>query len=148
MHTYYEILVLIILEYYKILVLIILEYYKILVLIIKHAIVCIGVSTLPQKHRPFFLAKQTVQAPFSGNNSPSILVFCDPSPNSQIFQWIQKILKFFILNTILCFKSNLLLLLLILLLLLLLLCFTPCKAEQPLQGMELQEKQAKKDYSI
>ena len=142
MHTY-EILVLIILEYYKILVLIILEYYKILVLIIKHAIVCIGVSTLPQKHRPFFLAKQTVQAPFSGNNSPSILVFCDPSPNSQIFQWIQKILKFFILNTILCFKSNLLLLLF-----LLLLCFTPLKAEQPLQGMELQEKQAKKDYSI
>ena len=26
--------------------------------------------------------------------------------------------------------------------------FTPCKAEQPLQGMELQEKEAQKDYSI
>ena len=26
--------------------------------------------------------------------------------------------------------------------------FTPCKAEQPLQGMELQEKQTQKDYSI
>ena len=24
--------------------------------------------------------------------------------------------------------------------------FTPCKTEQPLQGMELQEKQAQKDY--
>ena len=28
-----------------------------------------------------------------------------------------------------------------------LLGFTPCKAEQPLQGMELQEKKAQKDYS-
>ena len=26
--------------------------------------------------------------------------------------------------------------------------FTPCKAEQPLRGMELQEKQAQKDHSI
>ena len=26
--------------------------------------------------------------------------------------------------------------------------FTPCKAEQPLKGMELQEKEAQKDYSI
>ena len=26
--------------------------------------------------------------------------------------------------------------------------FTPCKAEQPLRGMELQEKEAQKDYSI
>ena len=26
--------------------------------------------------------------------------------------------------------------------------FTPCKAEQPLQGMELQEKQEKKDQKI
>ena len=26
--------------------------------------------------------------------------------------------------------------------------FTPCKAEQPLQGMELQEKEAQKNYSI
>ena len=26
--------------------------------------------------------------------------------------------------------------------------FTPCKAEQPLQGMELQEKEAQKYYSI
>ena len=25
--------------------------------------------------------------------------------------------------------------------------FTPCKAEQPLRGMELQEKEAQKDYS-
>ena len=26
--------------------------------------------------------------------------------------------------------------------------FTPCKTEQPLRGMELQEKEAQKDYSI
>ena len=26
--------------------------------------------------------------------------------------------------------------------------FTPCKAEQPLRGMKLQEKEAQKDYSI
>ena len=26
--------------------------------------------------------------------------------------------------------------------------FTPCKAEQPLQGKELQEKEAQKNYSI
>ena len=26
--------------------------------------------------------------------------------------------------------------------------FTPCKAEQLLRGMELQEKEAQKDYSI
>ena len=26
--------------------------------------------------------------------------------------------------------------------------FTPCKAEQPLRGMVLQEKEAQKDYSI
>ena len=29
-----------------------------------------------------------------------------------------------------------------------LLGFTPCKAEQPLRGMELQEKKHKKDYRI
>ena len=27
-------------------------------------------------------------------------------------------------------------------------CFFSCKAEQPLRGMELQEKEAQKDYSI
>ena len=26
--------------------------------------------------------------------------------------------------------------------------FTPCKAEHPLRGMELQEKETQKDYSI
>ena len=26
--------------------------------------------------------------------------------------------------------------------------FTPCKSEQPLQGMELQEKESQKDYSL
>ena len=65
----------------------------------------------PQKHHPLFLAKpplnqQTVQAPppLLGN-PPYILAFHDP-PKSQIFQWIPKTLKFFILNTILSFKSN------------------------------------------
>ena len=29
-----------------------------------------------------------------------------------------------------------------------LLGFTPCKAEQPLRGMELQAKEAQKDYSL
>ena len=59
-------------------------------------IVCIGVSTPLQKHHLLFLAKP-----------PSILVFCDPpSLKSQIFQWTPKILKFFILNTILSLKSN------------------------------------------
>ena len=35
---------------------------------------------------------------------------------------------------------------LLLLLLLLLLSFTPCKAEQPLRGMELQEKEKDKNH--
>ena len=26
--------------------------------------------------------------------------------------------------------------------------YTPCKSEQPLQGVELQEKEAQKDYSV
>ena len=51
-----------------------------------------------------------------------------------------------------CFHFLWLLLLLFLLLLLLLLFFklgfNPCKAEQPLQGMELWEKEAQKAYSI
>ena len=76
-------------------------------------IVCIGVSTPLQKHHLLFLVKpalnlQTVQAP-PFRQSPYILVFHDPPPPSsknQIFQWTPKILKSFILNTILSFKSN------------------------------------------
>ena len=62
---------------------------------------------LPSSH----LNRQTVQAPppFLGNPAPSISVFHEPpppSPKSQIFWWTPKILEFFILNTILSFKSN------------------------------------------
>ena len=52
------------------------------------------------------LNQQTVQTPFLGNPSPYILVFCKHLPKSRIFQWISKILKFFILSTISSFKSN------------------------------------------
>ena len=54
------------------------------------SIVCIGVSTPPpQKHHPSFLP-----------SPPLYWFFVNPS-KSQIFQWTAKILKFFILNTIL-----------------------------------------------
>ena len=47
-------------------------------------IVCIGISTPPQKHHPLFIAKpplnrQTVQVPPFLGNPPSILVFREPS---------------------------------------------------------------------
>ena len=68
---------------------------------------------LPSKTPPLFLAKpplnqQTVQAPSFLGNSPLYIGFLwtPPPPKSQIFQWTAKILKFFILNTILSFKSN------------------------------------------
>ena len=48
--------------------------------------------------------QQTVEAPPFLGNSPHILVFGDPPSKSQIFQWTPKVLKFFILNTILSFK--------------------------------------------
>ena len=69
-------------------------------------IVCVGVSTPPT----LFLAKpplnrQTFQALlFRHPPPPSILTFRDLSPKSQIFQGTSKILKFFILNTILLLK--------------------------------------------
>ena len=70
--------------------------------------VCIGVSIASQKH-PLFLAKpplnqQTVQAPLLGN-PPCIWFFVNP-PESRIFQWTPKILKFLIVNSILSFNSN------------------------------------------
>ena len=75
-------------------------------------IVYIGVSC-PLKTPPLlflFLAKpplnqQTVQAPFLGNPT-STLVFHEAPHKSQIFQRTPKIIKFFILNTILSFNSN------------------------------------------
>ena len=76
-------------------------------------IVWIGVSTPPQKHHPLFLAnpsplnRQTVQAPPLFRQSPSLYwFFVSPLLKTQIFQWTSKMLKFFILNTILSFKSN------------------------------------------
>ena len=50
---------------------------------------------------------QTIQAPPFLDNPPSILVFCElspPPPKSWIFQWMPKILKFFILNPVLFLK--------------------------------------------
>ena len=52
------------------------------------------------------LNQQTVQAPLLRQSPPSKLVFREPSPKTRIFQWTPKILKFFILNTILSFKGN------------------------------------------
>ena len=51
------------------------------------------------------LNRQTVQAP-PFRQSPSLYWFFVNPPKSQIFQWTPKILKVFILNTILSFKSN------------------------------------------
>ena len=73
-------------------------------------IVCIGVST-PLKNTPsIFVARlplnwQTVQAPLFRQSLPLYWFFMNPR-KIQIFQWTTKILKFFIFNTILSFKSN------------------------------------------
>ena len=76
-------------------------------------IVCIGVSN-PQKHPSFFFAKPPLKSsncpkpaspPFFRLFPPYKLVFCEP-PKNRIFQWTSIILRFFILNTILSFKSN------------------------------------------
>ena len=74
-------------------------------------ILCIGVSTPIQKHPPppFLpssppLNLQTVQAPFL--SSLSSIGFLWTFHKSGIFQWTPKISKFFILSTILSFKSN------------------------------------------
>ena len=68
-------------------------------------IVCVGVST----PSTLFLAKpllnqQTFQATLFRQPPPSILTFRDLPPKSQIFKGALKILKFFILNTILLLK--------------------------------------------
>ena len=86
----------------------------------KWDIVCIGISTTlksitPTPH-PSFLSSplkfpncSSAPPPFQ-TILPSILVFCDtplpPSHKSQIFQWTPKMLRLFILNSILSFKSN------------------------------------------
>ena len=71
-------------------------------------IVCIGLSTTPQKHHaPFFLPSsplnlQTVQAPPLFRQSfPYILFFLlSPPSKNWIFQLTPKLLKFFIINPI------------------------------------------------
>ena len=69
-----------------------------------------GINRPPSKTLPSFLQaplKPTncPSPPFLGN-PPSILVFQDPPSKSRIFQPTPKILKFFVLNIILSFKSN------------------------------------------
>ena len=88
----------------------------------KRNIMCTGASTplpplkntipsfLPSPHLPPPPLKSTncpSPPPFL-EIAPSILVFREPHPSSKsrIFQWTLKILKFFILITILSFKSN------------------------------------------
>ena len=73
--------------------------------------VCIGVTTSPKKQHPLILAKLTL---LKSANSPSpffkqsllYIGFLWIFPERGIFQWIPKISKFFILNSILSFKSN------------------------------------------
>ena len=72
----------------------------------KPSIVC---TTTPQKHHPLFLAKPPLKllpkSPFLGNPLLYIGFLWTASKNG-ILQWTPKILKLFILNTILSFKSN------------------------------------------
>ena len=76
---------------------------------------CIGVSALSSKTPlSYFLPspplnRQTLQALphlFLGNPPRLYWFFVNPRPKSPIFQWTSKILKFFILNIMLSFKSN------------------------------------------
>ena len=74
-------------------------------------IVCIGVSTPSKKpsplscQAPHLLDLQTVQVPLF-KRSPLYIGFSWTLSKSAIFQWNPKTSKFFILNTILSFKSN------------------------------------------
>ena len=79
----------------------------------KYNIVCTGVSTPPQKHhsplsyQALPLKSANCPSPPLLGNPPFYIGFSwTPTPKNQIFQWTFKILKFFILNTILSFKSN------------------------------------------
>ena len=69
-------------------------------------IVCIGVSPPPFLAKPPPLNRQIVQAPLFLGNPPLYIGFSRTPPKSRILQWNPKILKFFMLNTILSFKSN------------------------------------------
>ena len=74
-------------------------------------IVCIGVSTPPQKHHPLFSCQapslnwQTVQAPFLGNPPLYIGFLWTPPPWKSDFS-VNPQNIFFIFNTIISFKSN------------------------------------------
>ena len=74
-----------------------------------YIIVCIGVSPpLPCFVKPP-LNWQTVQGPLFMQSLSLYWFFVNPpppAPKTWSFQWTPKILKFFILNTILSFKSN------------------------------------------
>ena len=76
-------------------------------------IVCIEVSIPSQKLPPPPLSCQAPHlksincpSPLFTQSPPLYWFFVNPSPKSRIFQWTLKILKVFILNTILSFKSN------------------------------------------
>ena len=73
----------------------------------KIIMVGIGVSTPPSKTPPLFLVKspplnqQTFQPPSPlFRQSPRIYWFFKIPPKTRIFEWTPKILKFFVLNTI------------------------------------------------
>ena len=81
------------------------------------SLVCIGVSTPSSKTPPTsFLTNPrppsppiksaTIQASLPRKSLPLYWFFLNPRPQSWIFQWTSKILKFFILITILSLKSN------------------------------------------
>ena len=78
-------------------------------------IVHIAVSNSLKNTTPLFLPRpplnqQTLQSPLFRQTPPPppplYFFFVNAAPKSQIFQWNPKILKFFILNTILPFKGN------------------------------------------
>ena len=62
-------------------------------------------SFLPTPPHPLLKSANCLSPPFLGN--PFLFIgFSWTLPKSRIFQWIPKILKFFILNIIFSFKSN------------------------------------------
>ena len=77
-----------------------------------HILVCIGLQQQQQKTLPPLsyqalpLNQQTVQAPSFQAIPPLYWFFVTPLTKSWIFQWSPKILKFFMLNSILSFKRT------------------------------------------
>ena len=84
--------------------------FRFLSTVMEKIIVCIGVSSSPLKNTtpsflpsPLYIGK--LSKPLVLGNSP-LYWFLWPPLKSRIFQWAPKTLKFFILNTILSYKSN------------------------------------------